>query len=135
MKKTTFSALFPFFSGVFFAFRFYWFLYFEICYSRQMLRHCHFAHRKDLPSATRCVSVILLFSSSVQVENLRPQREILDLYGFGFDDNNNNKKSAVKVNECVRTSRNYVSECFMQANNFSVWWRSCFAIRVCVLCK
>lgn len=39
---------------------------------------------------------------------------ILYLYGI----NNNNKKSVIKVNECARTNRNYVSECFVQANHF-----------------
>lgn len=78
------------------------------------------AHRKDLdlPSASSCA--ILLFSPapsstpSLQVENLEPQSEIFYLCGIG----NNNKKSVIKVNECLRTSRNYVSECFVQANRF-----------------
>lgn len=42
------------------------------------------------------------------------EKYVLYLYGI----NNNNKKSVIKANECVRTSRNCVSGWFMRANNF-----------------
>lgn len=148
MEKTTFSALLPFSSvcSFFFLlllFDFIGFIYFEICYSRQLLWLCsvrttHFPNIERIYRWLRDVRYCCFHRHRWQQRCRHSHRRSVGSSGksqatkrntsYLYGINNNNKKSAINVSECVRTSRNYVSECFMQANHFFFSVLLCFAL-------